>query len=82
MKDESEVSTIGTVDPEMPQKKRCGAVGTAWMVGVEFGDMVENIELVVEFGDADFFDLHSNVFLKNFVSRQPYGRIYIYICKC
>lgn len=36
--------------------------------------MFENVKLVVEFGDACFFDLQSNVFSKMSVSSQPHGR--------
>lgn len=65
LKDESEVSTIWTFYPEEPQEKRCGSVDTAWMVEFELRDMFESFKLVVEFRDACFFDLQSNVFLKN-----------------
>lgn len=58
----------------MPQEKRCGAVDTACMVGFEFRDMFESVKLVVEFGDACLLDLQSNIFLKNSISSQPYGR--------
>lgn len=61
------VSTIWTVYPEGPQEKRCGAVDTAWMVEFELRDMFESVKLVVEFSDACFLDLQSNVFLKNSV---------------
>lgn len=44
------------------------------MIGFEFRDTFENVRLVVKFGDACFFDLESNVFLKNSISSQPYGR--------
>lgn len=44
------------------------------MAGFNFSDILENVKLVVECGDAGFFDLQSNVFAMDSVSSQPHSR--------
>ena len=46
LKNESEVSAIRTVYPEVPQKKRYWAVYSAGMVGLSYGEMFEDLKLV------------------------------------
>lgn len=47
---------------------------TAWMFGYRFRDMLENVKLVMEFGDAGFFDLQTNLFFNKDISSQPHSR--------
>ena len=68
------MSAIRTVYPEVPLTKRCSAVNPARMVGCGSREMVENVSLVVEFGEIGFFDLHSNIFAKTAISGEPHGR--------